>query len=115
MENREYKEMLIKNILEWQTDQVFDKENLSGKSIKVLEAIHDNVGIVARDSICLEFTNTELYMLSDAIICLEKNISIARSTLPVSILLTNVNEELSNFIETLSTLNEKICTAIVEE
>lgn len=43
MNNAEYKEMLINNILEWQTRNQFTKEELQKKSIRVLETIHDNV------------------------------------------------------------------------
>lgn len=43
MTNKEYKEMLIKNILEWQTHNQFTKEELERKTIRTLEIIHDNV------------------------------------------------------------------------
>ena len=43
MTNAEYREMLINNILEWQTDNQFTREQLEKKSIRVLERIHDNV------------------------------------------------------------------------
>ena len=43
MTNAEYKEMLISNILEWQTRNQFTKEELQKKPIRVLEVIHDNV------------------------------------------------------------------------
>ncbi len=43
MSSKEYKEMLIKNILEWQTREQFTQEDLQKKSIRVLEIIHDNV------------------------------------------------------------------------
>ena len=43
MTNTEYKEMLISNILEWQTKNQFTKEELQKKPIRVLEVIHDNV------------------------------------------------------------------------
>ena len=43
MKNTEYKEMLINNILEWQTNNQFTREELEKKSIRVLERIHDNV------------------------------------------------------------------------
>lgn len=43
MTNTEYKEMLISNILEWQTRNQFTKEELQKKPIRVLEVIHDNV------------------------------------------------------------------------
>ena len=40
---KEYKEMLINNILEWQTNNQFTKEELEQKNIRTLERIHDNV------------------------------------------------------------------------
>lgn len=43
MTNKEYKEMLINNILEWQTNNQFTKEELEQKNIRTLERIHDNV------------------------------------------------------------------------
>lgn len=43
MENRQYKEFLIQNILEWQTRNQFSKEDLEIMSIRALERIHDNV------------------------------------------------------------------------
>lgn len=43
MSNREYKEMLISHILEWQTKEQFTKEQLEKKSIRMLEIIYDNV------------------------------------------------------------------------
>lgn len=43
MTNTEYKQMLIKDILEWQTKDQFDKEELEKKNIRSLEIIHDNV------------------------------------------------------------------------
>ena len=43
MTNKEYKEMLINNILEWQTNNQFTREELEKKPIRVLERIHDNV------------------------------------------------------------------------
>ena len=43
MSNKEYKEMLINNILEWQTNNQFTREELEQKPIRVLERIHDNV------------------------------------------------------------------------
>lgn len=43
MNNTEYKEMLINNILEWQTRNQFTREELQNKSIRALEIIHDNV------------------------------------------------------------------------
>lgn len=38
-----YKEMLINNILEWQTRNQFTREELETKTTRVLEIIHDNV------------------------------------------------------------------------
>ena len=43
MSNAEYKEMLINDILEWQTRNQFTKEELQKTSIRALEIIHDNV------------------------------------------------------------------------
>ena len=43
MTNAQYKEMLIKNILEFQTHGQFTKEELKKKSIRSLEIIHDYV------------------------------------------------------------------------
>ena len=43
MTNAEYREMLINNILEWQTNNQFTREELEKKTIRVLERIHDNV------------------------------------------------------------------------
>ena len=43
MNNAEYKEMLISNILEWQTNNQFTREELEKKPIRVLERIHDNI------------------------------------------------------------------------
>jgi hypothetical protein len=43
MNNIEYKEMLINNILEWQTKNQFTKEELQKQTVRVLEIIHDNV------------------------------------------------------------------------
>lgn len=43
MDDRQYKEFLIQNILEWQTQGQFSKDDLEKKSIRVLERIHDNV------------------------------------------------------------------------
>lgn len=43
MTNQEYREMLIKNILEFQTRGQFTEEQLKKKSIRALENIHDNV------------------------------------------------------------------------
>ena len=39
----EYKEFLIKNILEWQKENQFTKEELQKHSIRALEIIHDNI------------------------------------------------------------------------
>ena len=41
--NTDYKNMLIENILEFQTRNQFTMEELQKKSIKTLEIIHDNV------------------------------------------------------------------------
>ena len=43
MTNKEYKQFLIKNILQWQTRNQFSKEDLETKSIRALERIHDYV------------------------------------------------------------------------
>lgn len=43
MNNKEYKEMLINDILERQTHGQFTKQELKHKSIRVLEIIYDNV------------------------------------------------------------------------
>mgnify|MGYP006979803077 CR=1 FL=1 len=43
MTNKEYKQDLIKNILQWQTKNQFTKDDLEKKSIRVLEKIHDNI------------------------------------------------------------------------
>ena len=43
MTNKEYKEMLINNILEWQTNNQFTREELENKPIRVVERIHGNV------------------------------------------------------------------------
>lgn len=43
MTNQEYKQMLIKNILEWQTKGQFTRGELEKKPIRSLEIIHDNV------------------------------------------------------------------------
>ena len=43
MDLREYREMLIKNILEFQTRGQFTEEQLKKKTIRALEIIHDNV------------------------------------------------------------------------
>lgn len=43
MTNAEYKEMLISDILEWQTRNQYTREELERKSIRALERIYDNV------------------------------------------------------------------------
>ena len=43
MNNKEYREMLINGILEYQTKEQFTKEELNKKSIRTLEIIYDNV------------------------------------------------------------------------
>lgn len=43
MTNAEYKQMLIRDILEWQSRNQFTNEELEKKSIRSLEIIHDNV------------------------------------------------------------------------
>lgn len=43
MTRAEYKEMLIRNILEFQTRGQFTREELEKKTIRSLEIIHDNV------------------------------------------------------------------------
>ncbi len=43
MTNVEYREMLIKNILSWQTNNQFTREELEKKNIRSLEIIHDIV------------------------------------------------------------------------
>ena len=43
MSNAEYKEFLITNILEWQTNNQFTKEELNKMTIRTLERIHDNI------------------------------------------------------------------------
>lgn len=43
MTNKEYKKMLINNILEWQTKNQFTKEELKKKTVRTLEIIHDNI------------------------------------------------------------------------
>ena len=43
MNMKEYKEMLIKNILEWQTRGQFTEEQLRKKSVRTLETIYDNI------------------------------------------------------------------------
>ncbi len=43
MNNQEYKQFLINNILEWQNQQQFKREDLEKMSIRALEIIFDNV------------------------------------------------------------------------
>lgn len=43
MTNKEYKNMMIENILNWQTRKQFTREELGKKTIRALEIIHDNV------------------------------------------------------------------------
>lgn len=43
MTNKEYKEMLISGILDYQTQRQFTEEELKKKSIRTLEIIYDNV------------------------------------------------------------------------
>lgn len=43
MNSAEYKELLIRNILLWQDDNRFTREELEKKSIRVLEIIHDSI------------------------------------------------------------------------
>lgn len=43
MTNKEYKEMLINGILDYQTKGQFTEEELNKKSIRTLEIIYDNV------------------------------------------------------------------------
>lgn len=43
LENVKYKNFLITNILEWQTNNQFTKEELSKMTIRTLERIHDNI------------------------------------------------------------------------
>lgn len=43
MTNKEYREMLINGILEYQTKGQFTKEELERKPIRTLEIIYDNV------------------------------------------------------------------------
>ncbi len=39
----EYRALLIKNILEWQTRNQFTEDQLKKKSTRTLEIIHDNI------------------------------------------------------------------------
>lgn len=41
MTNTEYKQMLINDILEWQTRNQYTREELQKKSIRALERIYD--------------------------------------------------------------------------
>lgn len=43
MTQKEYKDFLINNILEWQTRGQWTREALEKKTVRVLEIIHDNV------------------------------------------------------------------------
>ena len=43
MSNTEYRNFLIANILEWQTNNQFTKEELNKMTIRTLERIHDNI------------------------------------------------------------------------
>ncbi len=43
MDNQEYKQFLINNILEWQKQEQFKHEDLEKMSIRALEIIFDNV------------------------------------------------------------------------
>lgn len=43
MTNAEYKNMLIEDILKWQTKNQFTKMELKKKPIRVLEIIYDNI------------------------------------------------------------------------
>lgn len=43
MNNQEYKQFLINNILEWQKQSKFSREDLEKMSIRALEMIHDNI------------------------------------------------------------------------
>ena len=43
MNNQEYKQFLISNILEWQKQRKFSREDLERMSIRALEIIHDNI------------------------------------------------------------------------
>lgn len=43
MTTQEYKKFLIEGILEFQKNNLFDKETLEKKSIRVLERIYDTV------------------------------------------------------------------------
>lgn len=43
MTTAEYKQMLIEDILEWQTRNQYTREQLQKKSIRALERIYDNI------------------------------------------------------------------------
>ena len=43
MTNKEYREMLIKGILDFQSKNQFTREDLESRSIRALEIIYDNV------------------------------------------------------------------------
>lgn len=43
METKDYKQFLINNILEWQKQEQFKREDLEKMSIRALERIHDNI------------------------------------------------------------------------
>lgn len=43
MDAKSYKKFLIDNILSWQTEDQFSREELEKKSIRALEIIHDNI------------------------------------------------------------------------
>lgn len=43
METKDYKLFLINNILEWQKQEQFKREDLEKMSIRALEIIHDNI------------------------------------------------------------------------
>lgn len=43
METKDYKLFLINNILEWQKQEQFKREDLEKMSIRALERIHDNI------------------------------------------------------------------------
>ena len=43
MTTAEYKQMLINDILEWQTRNQYTREQLQKKSIRALEKIYDNI------------------------------------------------------------------------
>jgi len=43
MNTQEYKKFLINNILEWQKNGQFTREQLEEMTIRALERIHDNI------------------------------------------------------------------------